>query len=355
MSRPGDERTYTNPILPGFHPDPSICRVGDDYFLVTSTFEYFPGLPLHHSRDLVHWRPIGHVLDRPSQLPLDGVRPSGGLYAPAIRHHDGRFYLTCTLVDGTAGSGHFVVTAEDPAGPWSEPVWLPGAGIDPSPFVDDDGTAWFVANRPVTQPRFRGHTEIWLRRFDLDALSLVGDEHVLWDGALEGGVWSEGPHLFRRGPWYYLVTAEGGTHLDHAVMVARSREVTGPYESCPWNPALTHRHLGRHHPVAAVGHSDLVETQHGDWWAVMLAIRLAGGIHHNLGRETFLAPVVWEDDWPVLAPGEGHLPEQVADHVQSPHMLRYWRQRWGQTATPLLWSHAMHLVLLDELGRLPAR
>lgn len=313
------ERTYTNPIIPGYHPDPTICRVGEDYYLVNSTFEHYPGLPIHHSRDLVNWRPIGHVLDRPSQLPLDGVRPSGGLYAPAIRHHDGRFYVTCTLVDGTAESGHFIVVADDPAGPWSDPVWLPGAHIDPSPFFDDDGTAWFVANRKREEPDFPGHTEIWLRRLSLDPLELTGDDHVLWDGAVQGGVWSEGPHLLRRGPWYYLVTAEGGTHLNHAIVVARSREVTGPYESCPWNPVLTHRHLGRTYPVAAIGHTDLVETQTGEWWAVMLGIRLSGGIHHNLGRETFLAPVVWEDDWPVFCPGEGRVPVVGRAPALPPH------------------------------------
>jgi xylan 1,4-beta-xylosidase len=129
--------TFQNPILPGFHPDPSICRVGEDYYLVTSTFEYFPGLPIHHSRDLVHWRLIGHVLDRPSQLPLDGIRCSGGLFAPTIRHADGTFYVLCTLVDGAQESGNFIVTAQDPAGPWSEPHWLENApGIDPSLFFD---------------------------------------------------------------------------------------------------------------------------------------------------------------------------------------------------------------------------
>src|SRR5512141_2042901 len=158
-------KSFRNPILPGFYPDPSICRVGEDYYLVTSTFEYFPGLPIFHSRDLVHWRQIGHVLDRPSQLPLDGIRPSGGLYAPTIRYSQGVFYVINTLVDGTTKSGNFIVTATDPAGPWSEPYWLDNApGIDSSLFFDDDadtnrrGRVWYVGNQMARNSQYEGHT-----------------------------------------------------------------------------------------------------------------------------------------------------------------------------------------------------
>ena len=161
--------TFRNPILPGFYPDPSICRVGEDYYLVNSTFEYFPGLPIFHSRDLVHWRQLGHVLDRPSQLPLDGVYASGGLYAPTIRYARGTFYVINTLVGGTSKKGNFIVTATDPAGPWSEPYWLENApGIDPSLFFDDDGRVWYVGNRTATNSRYEGHTEIWLQELDLE-------------------------------------------------------------------------------------------------------------------------------------------------------------------------------------------
>jgi alpha-N-arabinofuranosidase len=301
-----------NPILPGCHPDPSICRVEDDFYLVTSTFEYFPGLPVHHSRDLVRWRLVGHVLDRPSQLPLDGVRPSGGLFAPTIRHHRGTFYVACTLVGGGTRSGNFVVTAPHPAGPWSEPTWLEDAdGFDPSLLFDEDGRAWFHACRQVSPEAYFGETEVWLRELDLSTLALVGDEHVLWRGALRNVVWVEGPHLYRVGGRYLLLAAEGGTEHNHAVTVARADRVTGPYEGSRRNPVLTHRHLGRGHPVVGPGHADLVETSAGEWWAVLLAMRPYGGYTYNLGRETFLVPVIWEEGWPVFCPGVGQVPLEL--------------------------------------------
>ncbi len=300
-------RTFRNPILPGFYPDPSICRVGDDYYLVTSTFEYFPGLPIFHSRDLVHWRQLGHVLDRPSQLPLDGVRPSGGLYAPTIRYSQGVFYVINTLVSGTIQSGNFIVTATDPAGPWSEPYWLEDApGIDdPSLFFDDDGKAWCTGNRLKEDREYEGHTEIWLQELDLTNMRLVGERHMIWDGAVKGAVWSEASHLYKIDGRYYLLTAEGGTAHHHAVVVARGDGVTGPYEGNPGNPILTHRHLGLDYPIVGTGHADLVETPNGEWWMVLLAMRPYGGYYYNLGRETFLAPVRWEDGWPIVSAGTG--------------------------------------------------
>lgn len=336
-------RTFQNPVLAGYHPDPSICRVDDDFYLVTSSFEWFPGLPVFHSRDLVHWRPLGHALDRPSQLPLDGVRSSGGLYAPTLRFHDGTFYLVCTLVDGTSWSGHFVVTATDPAGPWSDPHRLDGEGIDPSLFFDDDGRAWLTATR--TTGRYEGHTEIWMREFDPARLCLIGDEHVIWDGAVKGAIWSEASHLYKVGGRYLLLTAEGGTAQDHAVMAARADRVTGPYAGDPRNPVLTHRHLGLGHPIVAAGHADLVETPGGEWWAVLLAMRPYGGHFSNLGRETFLAPVRWEDGWPVAGPVEASHPapglpahpwpaEPVCDQFDAPDLAPCWnvprtpRERW---------------------------
>ena len=327
---------FRNPILPGSHPDPSICRVGSDFYLVTSTFEWFPGLPVFHSRDLVHWRQLGHVLDRPEQLPLDGVRASGGLYAPTIRHHDGTFYVVCTLMYGTAETGNFVVTATDPAGPWSMPHWLGEPdSFDPSLLFDDDGRAWLHATR-LGKDQGK-HTAVWLREFDLASLTPTGPEHIIWRGALRDAVWTEGPHLYRIGDFYYLLAAEGGTALDHAVSVARATDVTGPYEGCPRNPVLTHRHLGADHPIGSTGHADLVQTADGDWWAVLLAIR--PGL--NLGRETFLAPVGWADGWPVIPgvratetrPGlsEHRWPaEPVCDTFAEPEL----RPCWNQLRTP---------------------
>ena len=296
-----------NPVLPGSHPDPSICRIGRDYFLVTSTFEYFPGLPVYQSRDLVHWRLAGHVLDRPGQLPLDGVRPSGGLFAATLRQAAGVCYVVGTLVDGTRETGCFVVTAAHPAGPWSDPVWLPEApGIDPSLFFDDDGRAWLTGTRAVPGgPPHR--SEIWLREFDPARLRLTGPEHVLFRGALVDAAYAEGPHLLRHDGHYYLLLAEGGTEYHHAVTVARSDRVTGPYRNNPGNPVLTHRHLGRAEPVIGPGHADLVQAPDGSWHAVLLAMRTCGGTVSNLGRETFLARVTWEDGWPIINPGAGRL------------------------------------------------
>jgi xylan 1,4-beta-xylosidase len=304
-----------NPVLPGFHPDPSICRVGADYYLVTSTFEYFPGLPLHHSRDLVNWRLIGHVLDRPSQLDLDGVRSSGGLYAPTIRWHDGVFYVVCTLVGSPEGrpGGNFVVTATDPAGPWSEPVWQGEPdSFDPSLYFAD-GEAWFCATRPDSASPVSGATEVWVQAFDVATLSLVGPQTVIWHGALVDTVWAEAPHLYRVPDGVLLVIAEGGTAFHHAVTCARAESVTGPYRNAPTNPVLTHRHLGERYPVVGAGHADLVEAADGSWWAVALAMRTRwadDGYHYPMGRETFLAEVQWEAGWPVVNPGIGSLRER---------------------------------------------
>ncbi|WP_433500453.1 glycoside hydrolase family 43 protein [Sphaerimonospora sp. CA-214678] len=307
-------RGFRNPIIPGFHPDPSVCRVGDDYYLVTSSFEWFPGVPIFHSRDLVNWRQLGHVLDRPSQLDLDGVRASGGVYAPTIRHHDGVFYVITTVV---GGAGDFIVTATDPAGPWSDPHPLPGVGgIDPSLLFDDDGRVWVCGTREKEEPGHPGDTEIWLRELDPVTLRPLGGERVIWEAVQRGAVWSEGPHIYKIDGRYYLLTAEGGTSHDHAVMIARSEHVAGPYEPCPRNPILTNRHLGRDHPITCTGHADLVETRDGDWWMVLLAVRPYGG-GDNLGRETFLTSVRWEDGWPIADP--------VAEAAEAPALPEH---RW---------------------------
>ena len=309
--------TFRNPILPGFYPDPSICRVDEDYYLVTSTFEYFPGLPIFHSRDLVHWRQLGHVLDRPSQLNLDGIEASGGLYAPTIRYHEGIFYVINTLVGGhydTLVNGknrhrNFIVTATDPAEPWSEPYWLEDApGIDPSLFFDDDGRAWYTGNRvPPQGADYPHHKEIWLQELDLVMMQLKGPTYSLWDGAVKGNHETEAPHLYKVDGTYYLLVAEAGTAHNHAVSIARSQNITGPYEGNPRNPILTHRHLGQDYPIACTGHADLVETQNGEWWMVLLATRPYGGYYYNLGRETFMVPVCWEEGWPIVSPRSGRI------------------------------------------------
>jgi len=302
--------TFRNPVLPGFYPDPSICRVNEDYYLVTSTFEYYPGIPIFHSKDLVHWNQIGHVLDRPSQLELDSIRPSGGVYAPTIRHHKGTFYVINTLV---GKKGNFVVTATNPAGPWSDPHWIADApGIDPSLFFDDDGKAYYTGNiRPDSIPRESKYRSIWLQELDLKSMKLVGERSIILnEGALHGASNAEAPHLYKVNGLYYLMIAEGGTGDNHAVTIFRSKSLRGPYEGNKKNPILTHRHLGTAYPIAATGHADMTETQNGDWWMVMLGVRPYGGFHYNLGRETFLASVTWEDGWPVVNAGHGKVLEE---------------------------------------------
>ena len=301
-------KNFHNPILPGFSPDPSICRVGEDYYLVNSTFEYFPGLPIFHSRDLVHWRQIGHVLTRPSQLNLDDVRPSGGLYAPTIRYHDGTFYVINTLMADKKPQGNFIVTTQNIEGEWSEPYWLDDApGIDPSLLFDDDGRVWYTGSRLLANGAFHGHCEIWLQELDLNSMQLTGQKYALWEGALKGAAWAESPHIYKINGVYYLLIAEGGTEHEHAVCIARSEKVTGPYAGCSRNPILTHRQLGLDVPIVGTGHADLVETQKGEWWLVLLAMRPYGGYFYNLGRETFLTPVRWENGWPVVNPGCGRV------------------------------------------------
>lgn len=299
-----------NPILPGFRPDPSICRVGKDYYLVTSTFAYFPGVPVYHSRDLAHWEQIGNVLDRESQLPLRGCKTSQGIFAPTIRYFQGRYYMITTNV---SEGGNFIVTAQTPEGPWSEPHYLGEAaqGIDPSLFFDWDGTCYYTGTRPNRKGvRYNGDWEIWAQQLDLNTMRLVGEDHKIWKGAMHHGIWPEGPHLYRRGGYYYLLHAEGGTSMEHAVCAARSRHIFGPYMGSPCNPIFTHRHLGTSYPVVMTGHGDLVEDGQGNWYIVMLGTRCAEG-YGNTGRDTYLARVSWENDWPVVNAKIGRLEEKV--------------------------------------------
>jgi len=286
---------FHNPILPGFYPDPSICRVGDDYYLATSSFEYFPGVPIFHSRDLVHWRQLGHALTRDSQLSLASARSSQGIFAPTLRHHAGLFYLVTTNV---SAGGSFYVTARDPAGPWSEPVWLKEDAftMDPSLLFDDDGRVFYTRHGGGE----RGG--VYQAELDLAAGKLLQAPTLIWAGT--GGVWPEGPHLYRIDGSYYLLISEGGTSVGHRLTIARSRSPFGPFEACPENPILTHSDRPSE-PVQATGHGDLVQASDGRWWLVFLGIRRWDGEHHHLGRETFLAPLHWNaEGWPVIHRGE---------------------------------------------------
>lgn len=289
---------FTNPVISGFHPDPSICRVGSDYYVVTSSFQYFPGVPIFHSRDLVHWEQIGHCLNRKSQLDLGQCKSSMGIYAPTLRFHKGRFYMVTTNMKSFR---NFFVWAEDPKGPWSDPVWLDWPGIDPSLFFDDDGRVYISGTNSFEVAETPG---IYQAELELDTGRLLSNRRLIWEGT--GAVAPEGPHLYRIQGKYYLLIAEGGTDYGHMVTIARGDSPYGPFKSNPYNPILSHRSMGS--SIQATGHADLVQAEDGSWWAVFLGIRPVSipfvGRHHHLGRETFLAPVSWTSEgWPEI--GEG--------------------------------------------------
>ncbi|GAA4994456.1 glycoside hydrolase family 43 protein [Yinghuangia aomiensis] len=307
----------SHPILPGFHPDPSICRVGDDYYLATSSFEYFPGVPIFHSRNLTGWEQIGNVLDRPSQLNVaPGIAgASGGIYAPTLRHHDGVFWMITTN-RADLRKGHLIVRADDPSGPWSDPVYTTGAiGIDPDLAWDEDGTCYMTWSM----------LGIMQSALDPSTGTLLGEPRKLWEGT--GLSHPEGPHLFPRNGWWYLVIAEGGTGPGHGVSIARSRFPTGPFEGHPANPFLSHRSTD--HPVQNTGHADLVELPDGRWAMVHLGVRPRGAHPkwHVNGRETFLTGIDWVDDWPVPATDAFMAPApdtSFADEFTGPHLHPRW-------------------------------
>ncbi|HEY8994486.1 MAG TPA: glycoside hydrolase family 43 protein [Lacunisphaera sp.] len=314
---------FRNPILAGYYPDPSICRVGEDYYLINSSFAHFPGIPIFHSRDLVNWEQIGHVINRPGQLNYDNLGITRGIFAPAISQHNGTFYVVCTMVDG---GGNFLMTATNPAGPWSDPIWLNFDGIDPSLFFDEDGRAWMVnnGNPPDNKPLYQGHRAIWIQEFDIAAKKLTGPRSIIVNGGADLAkkpVWIEGPHLYKRDGWYYLCCAEGGTSTQHSQVILRGKSPTGPF--VPWdrNPILTQRDLDGRAPqaVTCTGHADLVIGPDGNWWSVFLACRPYAPDRWATGRETFLLPVNWTDDgWPqILPPGE-----RVPYVVKSPGRAR---------------------------------
>lgn len=305
-------QTFNNPVLAGFYPDPSICRVGNDYYITTSTFAYFPGLPIFHSTDLVNWKQIGNAMDRAEQLDQTDAGVSRGLFAPTIRYHKGIFYILCTLIDK---KGNFIITAKDPKGPWSNPVWLPQVqGIDPSiDFVDDKAYVVYNSDAPDNKPLYRGHRTIRMYEFDINTMKVVGEEKLLINGGTDLAkepIWIEAPHIFKKDGWYYLICAEGGTGYNHSEVVFRSKSVDGPYVSYENNPILTQRHLDkqRKNPVTTTGHADFVETPDGRWYAVFLACRPYGDDLYNTGRETFLLPVTWKDGWPHILDGDEQVP-----------------------------------------------
>lgn len=302
--------TAINPVLSGFYPDPSICRVGEDFYIVNSSFAYFPGVPVFHSRDLAHWEQVGNILDREEQLPLSGSEISEGIYAPTIRYNNGKYYMITTNV---SYGGNFIVTADKPEGPWSKPYYLgdDAKGIDPDIFFDTDGRCYYIGTRPNPEGvRYNGDWEIWVQEIDLSQMKLTGESMAIWKGAVKDVIWPEGPHIYKIDGYYYLLHAEGGTGPEHSISVARSKELFKWFEGCPRNPVFTHRNLGMDYPVVYAGHGDLVDDGKGNWYIIMLASRPCKR-HSSMGRESFLAKVTWENGWPVVNAGIGKLCESM--------------------------------------------
>ncbi len=318
-----------NPILPGFNPDPSIIRVEDDYYIATSTFEWFPGVQIHHSKDLIHWELIAHPLDRVELLNMEGDPDSGGIYAPCLSYDQGIFYLVYTDVKNVAGSfwdcRNYLTTASSIYGPWSEPVYLHGSGIDPSLFHDDNGKKWLVnvllSHRKGPKTGFPQWEGILLQEYSTEKKCLIGERKVIYRGSGLGT--AEGPHIYKKDGYYYLMTAEGGTFYNHAVTMARSRKLEGPYEPDPQNPVMTARYDCTQ-ALQRTGHGDLVQTQNGDWYMVHLCGRpLPSRGRSVMGRETGIQKVKWtQDGWLRLENG-GHTAEV---EVEGPG-LPEWKER----------------------------
>ena len=304
---------YTNPIISGFYPDPSICRVGDDFYLVNSSFEYFPGIPVFHSKDLINWQQIGHCISRPGQIALrQGVPNSVGIYAPTIRYHEGIFYVISTNVAyGGKDEGNFIVWTDDPYGEWSEPIFVELPGIDSSLFFDDDGRVYYTGAFDngifISELKFSYKYDGNGRVVDISC-EVVSDRKVIWNGT--GGNDPEGPHIYKINGWYYLLISEGGTEFCHMITVARSRDILGIYDSCPRNPVFSNRSTSL--PIKGTGHMDIICDRFGDWWGVCLGNRpITYPFKHNLGRETFLVPVYWDKEgWPVIG-RNGLLDEKI--------------------------------------------
>lgn len=341
-----------NPVLSGFYPDPSVIRVGGDYYMAVSSFEYFPGVPLFHSKDLIHWQQIGYALDRPAQINLLGRKSSQGIYAPTLRYHQGVFYMITTDVYGI---GNFYVTAADPAGPWSDPVRVPYGNIDPSLMFDDDGKVYVTV-----QAGFDADSHIIQYEIDIATGAALSEPEVVFRG--DGGPWVEGPHLYKIKDMYYLMAASGGTGAQHREIIGRSLSPYGPFELLP-HPILTHRDLPDH-PVQCTGHTELVEDESGNWWAFFLGVRREGCSYSVLGRETFLAPVRWTaDGWPLIdnnegsaglnmewLTGKGQCDTEGQSHGISSESLAQYQMKFQGDRLDLEWCYVRTLPQAEEVS-----
>lgn len=331
---------YRNPILPGFYPDPSICEANGEFYLVNSSFDYFPGIPLHHSSDLVNWKQLGNVLTRKSQLPLNRQRSypvSQGIYAPTIRHHDGFFYVISTNMSSFKT---FYTWTNQPEGDWSEIITIENfAGYDPSLYFDDDGTVYLTAAAiPWTSTTKEG---IIQAKLDIETGQLLSDVKHIWGGS--GYSTPEGPHLFKKDEWYYLIAAEGGTEFGHMQTISRSKSPFGPFENNPNNPIVSNRSTTL--PIQATGHADMLKTNSGEWVAVLHGIRpLTNHKVHHLGRETVLVPVLWTDDnWPVLG-NDGRV--EIEHELKSDFKQKEresWTDEFNQSTLDIRWNTLKNL------------
>ena len=372
-----------NPVLKGFNPDPAICRVGDDYYIATSTFEWFPGVQIHHSKDLINWRLVGHPLNRMSQLDMKGVPNSGGVWAPCLTYSDNKFWLIYTDVKVNMGpwkEGHnYLVTCDTVDGEWSEPIYLNSSGFDPSLFHDDDGKKYLT--NMVWDPRIgiNSFAGIALQEYDVKTQKLVGEALNIFKGTWLKYV--EGPHIYKKDDWYYLITAEGATEFYHAVTVARSRQIEGPYEVHPENPILTAAHNPRN-GLQKCGHASFVETPDGDWYMAHLASRPQWPTHlgllqnrdvfmgrdfatqHvwqnrgycSLGRETAIQKLEWRQEWPyIVGPLEGSVEVKAPNVNPQPWEPTYPEVDNFQGPNLNINFNTLRIPFTDKLGSLTSR
>ncbi len=344
---------YYNPVLRGMYPDPSVCAANGKYYMVCSTFQFFPGVPVFESEDMVNWKFIGHCLTRPSQIMLEGVRSSGGVFAPTIRFNKGRFYMVTTN-DSTREN--FYVYTDDIYGEWSEPVIVEQDGIDPSLYFEDD-RAYFMSNGSDE----KGVGCIQMCEIDIDTGVKISETRVLWHGT--GGRYLEAPHLYKFGDWYYLLEAEGGTEYGHMVNYARSQSLWSSFEPYPGNPVLTNRNLGGY-ALQGAGHGDIVEDNNGNWWFMHLAFRQTGqySTFHHLGREACLEPVEWtEDGWFTIGVnGTARLEIDMPDNIkfapqQLPDRISIndddWNRQWCYMRIPNAVNYRIGKGLLELKGQ----
>ncbi len=325
------QRTYNNPVQRGFFPDPSVIRVGDDYYMVNSSFQYFPAIPISHSKDMVNWHIVGHAITNSEWLDISDIKDSHGIWAPDISYANGKFYIFATLrlnADGNRDNNvmrrQLVMVSDRAEGPYSKPISLEVDDIDPSHFIDSDGSRYMVIAKaaqvvPLTS----------------DSLSVNGDIRIAWEGT--GERCSEGPHILKKDGYYYAIVAEGGTGYGHGINVARSKELFGPYESSPYNPVM--RQLDPNAPIQRAGHGKLVQDQNGNWWCYYLCGRPNEGKYTTIGRESGLEPVEWtEDGWFVINQGKGPSTEQIAPDLPECTYERNLFDDFNDTTLNLEWE-----------------